>query len=281
MAGGLIDLKRRIKSVQNTQKITKAMGLVATSKFKKVRIRAEKNEPYINKFNEVINTLALSKDAEESIYFNKNKVDTDLYIIITSDSGLCGSYNANVIKKAVEEMENKKVRLITVGEKARSYFRRRGYDTIAEYVEVGDYPVYWDAVEIMKHAIDAYKNGEVKTVNLIYTKFYSPVKQEVEALKLLPLERPKEKVKREFDFEPRASRVLDYIFPKYLNNMLYFAILSSIASEYAMRMNAMDSATKNAQELLSKLQTMYNRLRQSTITQEITEIVSGAEALKD
>lgn len=281
MAGGLIDLKRRIKSVQNTQKITKAMGLVATSKFKKVRARAEKNVPYINKFNDVIKTLALSSDAENSIYFKKNKVDTELYIIITSDSGLCGSYNANVIKKAVEDMEGKKVRLITIGEKARSFFLRRGYDTIAEYVEVGDYPVYWDAVDIMKDAIELYKKGEVKSVKLIYTRFHSPVKQEVELVKLLPLEKPKERIYREFEFEPKASRVLDYVFPKYLNNILYFSILTSIASEYAMRMNAMDSASKNAQELLNKLQAIYNRARQSNITQEITEIVSGAEALKE
>jgi F-type H+-transporting ATPase subunit gamma len=277
---GLLDLKRRIKSVTNTQKITRAMGLVATAKFKKVRDRAEKTTPYFDKFQEAIRKLALSPDLEGSKYFMENDSDRDIYIVITSDSGLCGSYNTNVILETLKQIEGKNVSLITVGEKARSFFTRRGIDTISEFVELGDSPSYKDAVDIMRPAIEAFEKGEARNVYIVYTKFYSPVKQRVEVLKVLPMEKAEGEKGKEIVFEPSPKEVFEYVMPKYLSTTMFYALVHGVASEYANRMSAMDNATKNAGELLDKLRLMYNRARQSGITQEITEIVSGAESLK-
>lgn len=281
MAGaGLLDLKRRIRSVTNTQKITRAMGLVAKAKFKKVRDRAEKTTPYFENFHEAITKLALSPDLEDSKYFQKNDSDTDVYIIVTSDSGLCGSYNTNVISQSRNHMGNRKVKVITIGDKGRIFFTRRGYETLGEFVDLGDSPSYKDATEVLRPAIEAFEAGDVGNVYVIYTKFHSPVKQSVEVLKILPMERPEGEKSKAILFEPSPSEVFDYVVPKYLNTTIFYSLVHGTASEYASRMNAMDNATKNASEILDGLKIMYNRARQSGITQEITEIVSGAEALK-
>lgn len=282
MAGaGLLELKRRIKSVTNTQKITRAMGLVATAKFKKVRERAEKTTPYFEKFYDAIKMMAVSDDIRESIFFKGNRSDRDIYIILTSDSGLCGSYNANIINTALEHMHGRKVSLITVGERGRGFFKAHKYDTISEFVELGDAPTYKDAEAVMRPAIDAFLNGEAGSVNLVYTKFFSQIKQEARVIKVLPVEMEKGNHKKSIEFEPSMQEVFEYVLPKYLNSTMYNALANALASEYAVRMSAMDSATKNAGEILDKLQLIYNRARQSSITQEITEIVSGAEALND
>lgn len=282
MAGsGLLDLKRRIKSVMNTQKITRAMGLVATAKFKKLRERVEKAAPYYENFSDAVKIMASSDEIRESVFFRGNKSDTDIYIVITSDAGLCGSYNANIINRAVEEMHGKKVMIITVGERGRGFFRAHRYDTISEFVEIGDTPSYKDAEEVIRPAIDAFVKGEAGSVNIVYTKFISQVKQEPKVVRILPVAIEEKKGSHGIDFEPSVKEVFEYVLPKYLNTTMYNALANSIASEYAVRMSAMDGATKNASEILDKLQVAYNRARQSSITQEITEIVSGAEALKD
>lgn len=282
MAGaGLLELKRRIKSVTNTQKITRAMGLVATAKFKKLRERADRTTPYFDKFNEAIKLMAVSDEIKESQFFKGNKSDTDIYIIVTSDSGLCGSYNANVINTALEHMKGKKVMLITVGERGRGFFKAHRYDTISEFVELGDTPSYKDAEMVMRPAIDAFINGDARSVNLVYTKFFSQVKQDARVIKVLPVEMETANHKKAIEFEPSMQEVFDYVLPKYLSSTMYNALANALASEYAVRMSAMDGATKNAGEIINKLQLIYNRARQSSITQEITEIVSGAEALND
>jgi len=278
--GGLLDLKRRIKSVTNTEKITRAMGLVATAKFKKVRERAEKTTPYFDKFRESINQMALSPDVLTSEYFEVNNADTDLYIIISSNTGLCGSYNTNIFNEALSSIEGKKVKLITVGEKAKSFFHKRGYEIISEFVGFSDSPSYKDGVEVLRPAIEAFQHGSVKNVYLIHTKFYNPVKIRVETIKILPFEKPTGKQEERL-FEPSPKEVFDYVLPKYLYTTMYYAFVNSIASEISSRMNAMDNATKNANEILDALKLAFNRARQGNITQEITEIVGGAEALKD
>lgn len=279
MAGGLLELKRRIKSISNTQKITRAMGLVATAKFKKVRERAEKTNPYFDKFRESINLMALSSDVLSSKFFNINNTDTDVYVVISSNTGLCGSYNANVFHEAQHRISGQKVKLITVGEKGKGFFARRGYDIMADFVDFGDTPSYKEAVEVLRPALDAYLDGSVRNVYIIYTRFYNPVKMHVETIKLLPFERPEGKQEERL-FEPSPKEVFDYVLPKYLSTTMYYAFVNSIASEISSRMNAMDNATKNANEILDALKLAYNRARQSNITQEITEIVGGAEALK-
>lgn len=294
MALGLLDIKRRIKSVKNTQKITRAVSLVATSKFARIRPVMYKASAYFEKYRDVVEETILNMNLKESFYYNTNNSDTDLYIIITSDSGLCGNYNSNVINKALKDMHGKKVLLITIGERGRNYFKRRGYETLAEFIEIGNNPSLEDANSIMSMAIGYFKQGKVKNVYIIYTKFFSPLKQEVRVLKVLPVENSSEKENKSHElstaavnrrsnlwlFEPSQREVFEFIFPKYLNCLMYYVLTNSISSEYAVRITSMDGATKNASDILNKLQNMYNKARQSSITQEITEIVSGAEALK-
>lgn len=328
MALGLLDIKRRIKSVKNTQKITKAVGLVATSKFGKIRPVMYRVSAYFEKYNEVMVEIILNMDLKESPFYRSNNSDTDLYIIITSDSGLSGSYNTNVINTALRDMYGKKVLLITIGEKGRNYFKRRGYETLSEFVEIGDNPSIEDVNNIMLEAINYFKQGKVKNVYIVYTRFYTSLKHEAQVLKVLPIEvsrenndkflkfqpthavrsaeqsRPdhqKDKLrtseppqttastahsKPEYQsnalrlFEPSQVEVFEFVFPKYLNSLMYYTVINSISSEYSSKITSMDGATKNASDILTKLQNIYNKARQSSITQEITEIVSGAESLK-
>jgi F-type H+-transporting ATPase subunit gamma len=278
--GGLLELKRRIRSVANTQKITRAMGLVATAKFKKVREKAEKTAPYYTKFHESINSLALSPDVLSSKYFTINNADLDIYVIISSNTGLCGSYNTNVFNEALAQMKGNNVKLITIGEKAKSFFGRRDFDIMYDYTGFGDVITYKSAIEALRPAIEEYEKGKAKNVYLIYTKFYNPVKIKVETIKVLPFEKPEGKQEERL-FEPSPKEVFDYVLPKYLSTTMYYALVNSVASEITSRMNAMDNATKNANEILDALKLKYNRARQGNITQEITEIVGGAEVLKD
>ncbi|MEF9935521.1 MAG: ATP synthase F1 subunit gamma [Clostridium sp.] len=282
MAGaGLLDLKRRIKSVTSTRKITKAMGLVATAKFKKLRERAEGTTPYFDKFDEVIKELALSSEVASSVYFNGVEGKKDIYVVLSSDSGLCGGYNTNVLSQTLSAVKGKEVSLITVGQKARAFFSSRNFDTMAEFVDLGPTPSYKDCVDIIRPAINAFEQGEASSVHVVYTKFHSPVKQTVEFVKVLPMERVEGAKGREMVFEPSAAEIFDYIVPKYISTTMFYATVNSIASEYSSRMTAMDNASKNADELIDKLKLQFNRARQSSITQEITEIVGGAEALND
>lgn len=282
MAGaGLLDLKRRIKSIASTRKITKAMGIVATTKFRKLRERAEGTTPYFDKFDVAIKGLALSSEVQSSKYFNGEEGKKDIYIVIGSDSGLCGGYNTNIFNETLRTLKDKNVSLITVGQKARAFFGSRNFDTISEFVDLGPTPSYKDCVDIIRPAINAFEKGEASNVYVVYTKFHSPVKQTVELLKVLPMEKAEGAKGRELVFEPSAAEIFDYIVPKYISTTMFYATVNSIASEYSSRMTAMDNASKNADELIEKLQMQYNRVRQSGITQEITEIVGGAEALND
>lgn len=297
MPVGLLDIKRRIKSVKNTHKITRAVSLVASSKFGRIRPMLYRVSSYFEKYREVMEERFLGMNMEESIFYKSNSADTDLYIVITADAGLCGNYNTNAINRALRDMHGKKVILATIGERGRNYFKRRGYETLSEFVEIGTDPSVEEVNNIMKEAIDYFKQGKAQNVYIVYTRFYSPVKQEVQVLKVLPAEAPNSgtaaktapaSVPRESNapgneiylFEPSMAGVFQFIFPKYLNSLMYYTLINSIASEYASKITSMEGATKNASDILDKLQTIYNKARQSSITQEITEIVSGAEALK-
>lgn len=304
MALGLLDIKRRIRSVKNTQKITRAVSLVATSKFGKIRPAVYRVSTYYERYSSVVKDKIISINNKGSIFYKSNSSDTDLYIIITSDSGLCGNYNLNAINKALKAMHGKKVLLTTIGERGRNYFKRRGYETLSEFVEVGVDPELEDVNSIMEEAVEYFKLGKVRNVYIVYTKFYSPIKQEAMILKVLPIQAGKEEKVRTYKqepsnaatsdarsspgiqkadfylFEPSQEEVFEFVFPKYLNFLMYYTLVNSIASEYASRITSMEGATKNASDILDKLQNIYNKARQSSITQEITEIVSGAEALK-
>lgn len=278
MAGGLLVIKRRIKSVTSTKKITNAMGLIATSKLRKCRINLESNQGYYNSFESIMKSVA-EGIVGKSIYVQGNGSNKKLYITLSSDSGLCGGFNAAVVTATVEKasIDRPNSIIMSVGQKGRGYFRRLKYDTVAEYVDIPDEPTLKEAKTISEHALDLYKNGEVGEVHVVYTKFKSTVKQTVVDQLVLPLKVDK-KSGSAGEFEPEANELLEGVESVYLKSQIFNFLLNSKASEQAARMSSMDSSTKNANDLLDALNLRYNRIRQSAITSEITEIVSGAQA---
>ncbi|SMC28131.1 F-type H+-transporting ATPase subunit gamma [Clostridium acidisoli DSM 12555] len=278
MAGGLLVIKRRIKSVTSTKKITNAMGLIATSKLRKCRINLESNQGYYNSFESIMKSVA-EGIVGKSIYVQGNGSNKKLYITLSSDSGLCGGFNAAVVTATVEKASTDRPNsiIMSVGQKGRGYFRRLKYDTVAEYVDIPDEPTLKEAKTISEHALDLYKNGEVGEVHVVYTKFKSTVKQTVVDQLVLPLKVDK-KSGSAGEFEPEANELLEGVESVYLKSQIFNFLLNSKASEQAARMSSMDSSTKNANDLLDALNLRYNRIRQSAITSEITEIVSGAQA---
>jgi F-type H+-transporting ATPase subunit gamma len=279
---GLIDLKRRIKSVISTQKITKAMGLVATVKFKTARMNLERYKPYYEQLNESKNKLMTMEGAAELEYCRINEAPKDMYIVVTSDSGLCGSYNANVFNSIDNEIKNKdEAELIVIGQRGRNHFTSQGYKITEKFSNNNVNPSFKEISKIVEIGREDFLNGKIRSLNLIYTRFHNTVRQTIEITKLLPMESVTPDKEEYRLFEPSFKQIHNYVIPRYLDAALYFALSNSIVSEYAMRMSSMDNATKNASEILGKLKTLYNRARQGSITQEITEIVSGAEALKD
>ncbi|MDD3223424.1 MAG: ATP synthase F1 subunit gamma [Clostridium sp.] len=279
MAAGLLAIKKRIKSVTNTKKITNAMGLIATSKLRKSRRNLESNEGYYNSFESIMKSVAQGV-VGNNLYVKGNGSKKKLYITMTSDSGLCGGFNSVVVSATIEKIEGDRENcaIMSVGQKGRSYFKRLKYDTVAEYVDIPDEPALKDAKTIAEHALSLYKKGEVGEVHVIYTKFKSTVKQEIEDKLVLPLPAEDKKGSSSGEFEPEAGELLEGISSVYLKAQIFNYLLNSKASEQASRMTSMDSSTKNANDLLDSLNLKYNRIRQGAITQEITEIVSGAQA---
>ncbi|MHC1720247.1 MAG: ATP synthase F1 subunit gamma [Clostridiaceae bacterium] len=283
MAGaGLIALKRRIRSITSTQKITKAMGLVATSKLRRTRDQLALNENYYNHFNAVM-ADAVSNVVGNNIFTRGNKSSKKLYIILTSDSGLCGGFNSNVVAATIANISKEKENslIISVGQKGRMYLKRYKFDTVAEFVDISDIPSLEEAGMVTNKAFDMYIKGDVGEVYIVYTKFFSAVRQMVTVDKLLPLENKKEaaKGKKFIKIEPAAEDMIDEVALIYFKQKLLNHMLNAKASELGSRMQAMDGATKNADDLLEALKLKFNRERQGAITQEISEIVGGAEAL--
>lgn len=283
MAGaGLINIKRRIKSVTNTQKITRAMGLVSTSKLRKCREKLKPNQRYSATFENTIKDLITGYEGSNK-YTQDNKSSNELYIILTSDSGLCGSFNSSLLKTVYEKIEGKEdtVKLIIVGQKGRTFFNRYKFESAAEYVDIDDVPTVKEGRTISEKARSLYEKGEVGKVYIAYTKFINTIKQDVTIEKLLPFEvKDADKTEKYIDFEPERGKIIETIVPIYLNQKILNFMLNSKISEQATRMSAMDGATKNASDLLDDLNLKYNKVRQGAITQEITEIVGGSEALK-
>ena len=279
-AAGLIEIKRRIKSVESTRKITKAMGLVATSKLRKARKELIANEQYNNLCKEVISEVVSSMPEDfDSIYYKSFDGDK-LYIVLTSDTGLCAGYNNTVaiyLNNLVQKSGGAKV--VVVGSKGISYLSRYKISTYAEYVDLPDMPATKDINRIYNDAIYLYEKGDVSEVNIVYTEFISPVKQEVKSVKILPIEK---KASREGQYiiEPSEEAVFKNAIDMYLKSQLKTCMLSAKAREHSARMTAMDEATENANDILQSLNIKFNRIRQGIITQEISEIVGGAEAQK-
>lgn len=282
MAGaGLIAIRRRIKSVTNTRKITKAMGLVATAKLRKAKEALVLNEKYFNSIDSVKDKFLNSMENIDSSFAFKNHSSKKLFIVLTSEAGLCGSFNASVMSTAIgvikKDPENSII--MVVGEKGRVYFNKTNYETVAEYVGVPDLPTTKEAKTIYNHGIDLFRKGEIGEINIVYTKFISPVKQTVVVEQVLPITFSEANENTDnIIFEPSKKEVVDSIIERYLKAKIFNCLIHSKVSEHGTRMSAMDGATKNANELLDKLKLKYNRIRQSAITQEISEIVGGAEA---
>ncbi|MCH3965287.1 MAG: F0F1 ATP synthase subunit gamma [Clostridium sp.] len=281
MAGaGLVAIKRRIKSITSTQKITNAMSLIATANLRKVRKKLEINNTYSKLFSDIVQKIA-SEDWDGSIYTNGNKSNKKLYICLNSDTGLCGGFNNNVVSGLDAEISKDRENcvLIAVGQKGRMYFKKLHYVTEAEYVDISDVPTVREASTIVYKVFDLYKSGKVGEINIAYTKFISTIKQEVIVEKLLPIKADREN-QNFVKVEPGVAEIIEDTVFLHLKQKVLNCMMNSKASEQASRMTAMDGSTKNANDLLESLNLKYNRERQTAITQEITEIVGGAEALK-
>ncbi|EPY2272238.1 ATP synthase F1 subunit gamma [Clostridium sporogenes] len=280
MAGaGLIGIRRRIKSVTNIRKITKAMGLVATSKLRKARVNLEINKKYYNKYESVLKDIINSME-DKNIYIDGNDSDNKLYVIFTSDSGLCGSFNVNIINNVIDEIkkDREKSLAIVIGQKGRMYLKKLGIKTLAEYIEIPDVPTAKEARIIAQSIVELYNTKKIGEVFLVYSEFYSPVKQQVLINKILPFTKENKNDNRYIEFDPSITQVMDEVLENYLKAAVLNCFYNSKASENGSRMTAMNGATDNANDLLDNLNVQFNRLRQSAITQEISEIVGGAEA---
>jgi F-type H+-transporting ATPase subunit gamma len=285
MAGaGLIAIKRRIKSVTSTRKITKAMGLVATSKLRKTRTKLEANDKYNELLDSSMQEIYKNYPAGNyNVFTHGNKNPNKLYILLTSDSGLCGGFNASVVNTAVEEFnkDRDKVRILLVGEKGRPYLNRHKYKADEKFTDMDDIPTLKEARQIAAKAIEMYVDSKVGEVYIVFTQFISTVKQDVNIKKILPIGYNEDDELTEYvEFEPNVQELVNQTIRQYVEQNLLNAMINSKASEQGSRMSAMDGATRNADEILDNLKLKFNRARQGAITQELTEIIGGAEALK-
>lgn len=280
---GSRDIKRKIKSVNSTMQITKAMKLVSTAKLRKNRNRVDITKPYFETVFDTVTGIVASKKNIKHDLLEERDIKKTLYIVITSDRGLCGGYNTNALKKAVRDIENpEKATFITIGKKAYEYLRNRKYDIYKHYLGISESPEFSDAQSIAKESLRLFEREKADEIKLVYTRLISTISQEATLLKLLPIEKREDiQTSDEFvNYEPSPEIVLDYLIPKYIESTIYGALVESAASEQASRRIAMENATDNAQEMIEDLTLTFNQARQSAITQEISEIVSGAEALK-
>ncbi|WP_408955193.1 ATP synthase F1 subunit gamma [Natroniella sp. ANB-PHB2] len=279
------DIKRQIASVKNTKKITKAMKLVAAAKLRRLQERAENAKPFFEKTRKTLVNVTSKIDNRLHPLLEERDVKKVCYFLITGDRGLAGPYNNRVIKKVETSIQadNQENNLVTIGKKGRDYFRRQDVEIISEYLELDDSPTFHNAANFAQEIIDLYRQEVFDEIYLVYTDFKSVISQEVKKIKLLPVDpddiEPEDAGTR-YLYEPSAGEVLSVVLPQYIKNILFSALLQSKASEFASRMTAMDSATENAEEMIEDLTLSYNRARQAAITQELSEIVGGAEALE-
>lgn len=285
------DIKRRKASIQSTGQITKAMKLVSTVKLQKAKARAENSQPYFNHMYDAVRTMLRKSTNMSHPYLTAGKSDKKAVIMVSSNRGLAGGYNANVMKLIMGgEFNNKNTVVYAVGRKAKEGLARRGYRIAKDYSEVMNSPIYKDAMEIGKDVLEAFTKDEVGEIYLAYTVFKNTVTQVPTLIKLLPVDsnaitnqEEKEDANDSLtlmNYEPEAEEALNVIIPKYMNSLIYGALVQAVASENGARMQAMDSATNNAEDMISDLSLMYNRARQSSITQELTEIIAGANAIE-
>ncbi len=294
MAGGAERvLRRRIKSVQSTKKITKAMELIAASRILKAQQRVNAARPYSEQITEVIRNLAAAGAGRGSALLEqREEIRTIAFVVVTADRGLCGGYNTTVIRTAEREMERlkaegKQTRLVTIGKRGTGYFKFRGYDIDDSFTGFSEEPTYEDARKVAEAVVARFEAGEYDAVEIAYTQFISAGVQRVQLKRFVPLEtdlldaaEKSDGPTADYEFEPGPDEILERLLPRYAEARLYAALLEGSASFFAAQQRAMKSATDNAEELITKLSRVMNRARQDSITTEIMEIVSGAEALR-
>lgn len=279
------DIKRRRSSIASTQQITNAMKLVSTVKLQKTKARAERSKPYFDKMYETVTSMLAKSGTIEHPYLKPQNSTKKAVILITSNRGLAGGYNSNVIKLITgSDMKKEDIILFVVGNKGREYFEHRGYNIAQEYNEVIEHPMFPDAKEICDEVLKLYADGTIGEIYVAYTYFRNTVVHEPKLLKLLPVEVDEADIAAAragalMNYEPQEEEALDIIIPKYITSILYGALVEAVASENGARMQAMDSATSNAEEMIGNLTLQYNRARQGSITQELTEIIAGANAI--
>lgn len=283
------DIRRRIRTVKNIEKITSAMKMVAAAKLRKAQDRAEAARPYAKKMREVMANLASSVGEIEHPLLEVREERNVAFVVIGADRGLAGSYNHNVMHKAVREIGERDpatVKLVLIGKKAAGFFKKRPYQKVAELSPPGSQVAFADIREVTTQVRSMFESREVDAVYLVYAKFLSPMRQDPTVVRLLPMSAPTldrvgfEDQGADFIFEPRAEQLLGALLPRYVDTQVYQALVESQASEHGARMTAMSAATKNAGEMIDNLTLQYNKARQAAITTEIVEIVTGAEAQK-
>jgi F-type H+-transporting ATPase subunit gamma len=286
------DIRVRMKSIRQTLQITSAMKLISTSKLRRARVQLNQTEPYFDRIQETMEDIFMHSEDIREQYFAPHERSDGVprrgFMVITSDKGLAGGYNHNIIKLAETSMTRPETDyLLLLGTIGSRYFLRKNCSILENYKYSTVLPTVFDAKDVADFILSQYEHGVIDEFYIVYTRMYSSVKLVPEVLKILPLEEMSfrkgeaETMKSDssLTYIPSAQAVLETLIPKYLSGVIYGAMVESFASEHSARMTAMDNASKNAQEMLDKLQLVYNRSRQSAITQEVTEIVAGAAAL--
>jgi len=279
------DIKRRIKSVKNIEKITAAMKMVAAARLQKAQRRAESARPYADKMRAVMASLGSSAGQIEHPLLRVQEERNVAFVVMGADRGLAGSYNANVMRKAIHEIGDRSpesVKLIVTGRKAIGFLRKLPYEIVATLQSVSMDVTFADIKNVTTTLRMLFETERVDAVYLVYAKFVSALRQEPTVVKLLPVASPDDggNGTHDFFFEPPAPELLSALLPRYVDTIVYHALLESNASEQGARMTSMSAATKNAGEMIENLTLQYNKARQAAITSEIVEIVSGAEALR-
>ncbi|MFC6839564.1 F0F1 ATP synthase subunit gamma [Xanthomonas theicola] len=287
MAGGR-EIKTKIKSVQNTRKVTRALEMVSASKIRKAQDRMKTSRPYAQAMKQVIGHLAqASTDYTHPFLVQRDAVERVGYIVISSDRGLAGGLNNNLFRKMLGEVRQWQdkgagIDVVTIGQKASVFFRRLKVDMVGSVGHLGDVPRVEQLVGVIKVMLDAFTEGKVDRVYLVYNRFVNTMTQKASFDQLLPLPPAENQVAHhdwDYLYEPDAATVLEHVMTRYIESLVYQAVLENVASEHAARMVAMKAASDNANKLISTLQLIYNKARQAAITQEISEIVGGAAAV--
>ncbi|MGW9126605.1 ATP synthase F1 subunit gamma [Paenibacillus chitinolyticus] len=286
MAKGIREIKRQIKSKQSSMQITKAMEMVAASKLKRAQTSAEASRPYADKIREVVFSVAAGSKGVQHPMLQVREVKRTGYLVLTSDRGLAGGFNANVLRKALNAIRERhkstdEYAVFVVGRKGRDFFKRRNIPVFDEVTGLSDSPTFADIKQLASSAVQNFIDGNYDELYVYYNQFHNAITQTPIEKKLLPLEQLESgsSAVSSYEYEPSAEGVLEVLLPKYAETVIFSAVLESKASEFGARMTAMGSATKNATKMIAELTLSYNRARQAAITQEISEIVAGANAL--